>query len=126
MSFDPWKDETNDPLELVHFDGPQTRTLKFLSNAAYYLCCGLTGLVLREDYYDGARPGIIGVLSVRSSPSKHLKRGHLTPLDQRFVFDRSNGLYIVNGQAYFDFNEHVRVVDRVAGRNIEFVVQKSL
>jgi len=126
MFYDPWKEQAGEALELVYFDKGQRSALKFASDFAYYLCLNGRGLVLREDYHDNARPVIVGVLTVNSSASKHLKRCHLTPLDQRFTFDRNNGLHIVNGQAYFDFNERVKVIDREKSRNIEFVISRSL
>jgi hypothetical protein len=126
MFYDPWKEQIGEPLNLVFFDKNQRNFLKLLSDAAYYLCLSGTGLALREDYYDHARPEIIGVLSVSTSPPKHLKKGHLIPLDSRFVFDRNNGLYVVNSQAYFDLDERVKVVDHEKNRLIEFCVTRSL
>jgi hypothetical protein len=126
MFYDPWKEHSDEALELVYFDKNQRSVLKFASDFAYYLCLHGPGLALREDYHDYAKPEIVGVLSVSSSPPKFLKKCHLIPLGSRFVIDRNNGLHIVNSQAYFDFNERVKVVDSKNARNIEFVVSRSL
>ncbi len=126
MFYDPWKEHTGEALELVYFDKSQRSVLRFVSDFAYYLCLSGPGLALREEYEDNARPEIVGVLSVSSFAPKFLKRCHLTPLGQRFGFDRNNGLHIVNSQAYFEFNERVKVIDSEKSRNIEFVISRSL
>ncbi len=126
MFYDPWKEHTGEALELVYFDKNRRSVLKFVSDFAYYLCLSGPGLALREEYYDYAKPEIVGVLSVSSSPPKFLKKCHLTPLGSRFGFDRNNGLHVVNNQAYFEFNERVKVIDSKNIRNIEFIVSRSL